>query len=256
MQSSLFPLWILLIFANISQPTHAYYLNGRTATEDWLINDAYNRSMSHNLKILQDSENRRKQGKVTENIEDGEEDDDEIFGPDMLNIETTFMTREGIFMDSSGIYRLAEMYDKNLRKISFSHFTKLIATFDKNVKQLYNVPSENIATGLTALLAGGYAAYNNKSFPIEAIRPTVEDIRDALHEGATFLDVKGNEKLWLYQRIIGFGLQLQLTQAEMAKNPDPIVISKMRRVGENILRDILSVDPARVDFTDEGIVFR
>jgi|GEM_PF-3278761 len=241
-------------------PTSLSY--GYSDTADFYIN-AY--TYSYTEKWLSDDLARRqselgKSGQVDEreHYEDEDEDDELFSGRDMLRTSIPYLYHTGEYAKSYsyGVYGLADLHPNSMNKVAYVHFVKLLSTFEENAKKTYQVPPNHLATGVTVLLAGGYAAYHNKPFPVEAIRPTVEQTRETLHAAADFIHVKMDEKLKLYQKATGFGLHLQLVQAEMAKNPDPEVIAKMRKIGEKILRDTLNADPERISFTTKGIVIR
>jgi len=229
-------------------------------TGDWFDRDAYNRTMSHNSKILKDAEKKRNQKKNKDDKESEESEEDE---EDKANRLDQLYTG-GMYLFSGGtlgpydygVKELADMYAEKFYNVALSHYTNIVPSFDENVKKIYKIPQSNIATGMAVLLAGGYAAYHNKPFPKKFIEPTVKQVGELLRAEAKFFTKEDHYKMRIYQITAGFGLQLQLAQMEMMKNPDPEVISKMRQVGEKILRDILGTDPARVDFTSQGIVFR
>jgi len=248
-------LLLVLTFLSIQAqgygPDYAdFFINSysKSATEQWLDNDLSRRRM----------ELAKSKGASKNDEGEDEDEDDELFQPDMLKTYQAYLHDDGTYSrnDGAGVSRLANSYPDHMYNISYINFIKMIEQFNKNAKKRYKIPDHNIASGLTVLLAGGYAAYHNRPFPKEAVRPTVEQIREVLHVSADFVSLKDDYKRSLYQEAVGMGLQLQLAQAEMARNPDPAVIAKMQQIGAKILRERLGVNPERIDFTEKGIVIR
>jgi len=247
----LLPVLILLSnYAAAYGPDYGdWFINSysKSWTEQWLDNDLSRRQMELAKSSGKDSD------------DDDDDEGDELFGGSML------FTGEGIYLgksgqysyqDDYGLHALKSRYPKSLHNISLDYFTKLFKKYQDSAKRHYNVPPNNLATGAVVLLAGGYSAYHNKPFPKEAIRPSVEQAKEILEDKADFVDVAYKYKLGLQQEIVGLGLHLQLVQAQMAKNPDPVVMAQIKQIGGNILRSTLGVDPERVDFTSAGMVFR
>jgi len=230
-----------------------FFINSysKSWTEKWMDDDLARRKREQAKSASGDN------AEVANDAED-ESEKDELFGPDMLNTYHAGLRADGTYgyQEDWGIWNLSKHFSEDMGNISYAHSVKLLEPFNDNAKKLWNIPKYNLASGLTVLLAGGYAAYNNRPFPKEAIRLTVEQIREVLHADAGFNGMKGDYKRAMYQEAVVMGLQLQLAQAQIAKNPDPVALAKMQQIGAKILRERLGVEPQRIHFTEKGIVIR
>ena len=162
---------------------------------------------------------------------------------------------KGEFLNDSAVVKLAGMYPPAQRKQSAAMFTQVIASFNANVEKLYQVPPENVATGVAALLAGGYAAYHNRPFPDAWVRPLVLQIGDALRQKPALFEGKTTYKREAYQMAVGVGMLLLTAQAEAAKQRGADV-SALKAAGGQVLQSVLGVSPDRIEFSSSGYRIR
>ena len=64
-----------------------------------------------------------------------------------------------------GVNQLSQLFPLERRPEAKRMFVEIIDKFNASVENLYQVPKENVATGLITLLGGAYAAYYNKPLP-------------------------------------------------------------------------------------------
>ncbi len=74
------------------------------------------------------------------------------------------------------------------------------------------MPPENLATGVGALLAGGWSAYHNKPFPDGWVRPLVMQLGDLLRQKPELFEGKTTYKRESYQMGVGVGMLLLTAQ--------------------------------------------
>ncbi|MBP7452553.1 MAG: hypothetical protein KA914_07165 [Ottowia sp.] len=159
------------------------------------------------------------------------------------------------FNDVRGIEQLAaqdgSMAGDYFRRKGFYH--KMIWNFDQNVQRLYGVPPSNLATGMTALLAGGYAAYYGKTFPDAWVKPLYRQAEKLMTDNPRVQSARLRDKPVMYQLMVGVGMELQLVQLELQKNPNPAMQRRLREAGAQVLRTVFDAEPDQVQFSSSGL---
>ena len=155
-----------------------------------------------------------------------------------------------------GIDLLASMYPREEQALRARQFSQIVVAFNKSMPTLYGVPRNNLATGMAAALVGGYAAYNNRTLPDAMVKPLVEQLQRGLQDDPRIVQATAQDKRAWYQVMVGLGMGLLVSQAELAERPDPAQQALLRRAGEQLLRSTLGVDPARLSFTTSGLQIR
>ena len=158
------------------------------------------------------------------------------------------------FATNQGIYQLvAPLPAQNQPEVA-KMFATLILNFNKTVPGAYGIPAHNLATAYAAALAGSYAAYTNRPFPENAVKPLFEQLERTMLNNPQILQTNVEQKNALYQVWVGMGMYLLGWQANLAKHPDPQQQAKMQKAGANALRAALGgTDPSRVSFTASGM---
>ncbi len=175
----------------------------------------------------------------------------------VLDASNTFASGDR-FSDVRGIEQLAAQGDHRggdyVRRKSYYH--KIIWSFDQTVERLYGVPHSNLATGMTALLAGGYAAYSGKSFPDAWVKPLYRQAEQLMANNPRIQSATLRDKAAMFQVMTGIGVELQLVQHELAKTPDASKQRMLRDAGAQILQTVLGANPDRVVFSSDGFEVR
>ena len=159
-------------------------------------------------------------------------------------------------MDMDGVEQLSQLFPPERRPEAKRMFVEIIDKFNASVESLYQVPQENVATGLITLLGGAYAAYYNKPLPDNVVKPAFLQVASFLRKKAELFEGKATEKMNSYQLSVGLGMLLMLLQAELQKNPNPAHEEELKTIGRSVFQAVLGVEPERVSFTSSGIVFR
>jgi hypothetical protein len=158
------------------------------------------------------------------------------------------------FATKKGIYRLVAPVPAENQPEAAKMFTSLILTFEQTIPRTYGIPANNLASAYAAVLAGSYAAYTNRPFPENAVKPLFEQARRGMLDNPQISQVRLEDKAAMYQVWVGTGMYLLGWQANLAKNPDPQQQAKMQKAGANVLRSMLGgADPGRVRFTASGM---
>ena len=158
------------------------------------------------------------------------------------------------FATTMGIERMVAHYPAQYQQQITKTFTTLISTFDQTIPRTYGIPANNLASAYAAVLAGSYAAYTNRPFPENAVKPLFKQVQQGMLNNPQTSQVSMDEKNAMYQIWVGTGMYLLGWQAELAKHPDPQQQAKMQKAGADALRAALGgADPSRVRFTASGM---
>ncbi len=230
---------IILTFVNLN--AHAFFIID--FNEKWLREDAYNRAMNQAKKNLRP-------------LNETATDDSPDVKTDILYTGSLVRAGEEFIADMDGVNQLSQLFPPERRPEAKRMFVEIIDKFNASVESLYQVPQENVATGLITLLGGAYAAYYNKPLPDNVVKPAFLQVASFLRKKAKLFEGKATEKMNSYQLSVGLGMLLMLLQAELQKNPNPAHEKELKTIGRSIFQAVLGVEPERVSFTSSGIVFR
>ena len=230
---------IILTFVNLN--AHAFFIID--FNEKWLREDAYNRAMNQAKKNLRP-------------LSEVETDDSPDVKTDILYTGSLVRVGEEFIADMDGVNQLSQLFPPERRPEAKRMFVEIIDKFNASVESLYQVPQENVATGLITLLGGAYAAYYNKPLPDNVVKPAFLQVASFLRKKAELFEGKATEKMNSYQLSVGLGMLLMLLQAELQKNPNPAHEEELKIIGRSVFQAVLGVEPERVSFTSSGIVFR
>ena len=231
---------IILTFVNLN--AHAFFIID--FNEKWLREDACNRAMNQAKKNLRP-------------LSEVETDDSPDVKTDILYTGSLVRAGEEFIADMDGVNQLSQLFPPERRPEAKRMFVEIIDKFNASVENLYQVPKENVATGLITLLGGAYAAYYNKPLPDNVVKPAFLQVASFLRKKAELFEGKSStEMVNSYQLSVGLGMLLMLLQAELQKNPNPAHEKELKTIGRSIFQAVLGVEPERVSFTSSGIVFR
>ena len=231
----------LIILTFVSLNAHAFFIID--FNEKWLREDAYNRAMNQAKKNLRP-------------LSEVETDDSPDVKTDILYTGSLVRAGEEFIADMDGVNQLSQLFPPERRPEAKRMFVEIIDKFNASVESLYQVPQENVATGLITLLGGAYAAYYNKPLPDNVVKPAFLQVASFLRKKAELFEGKVTEKMNSYQLSVGLGMLLMLLQAELQKNPNPAHEKELKAIGRSVFQAVLGVEPERVSFTSSGIVFR
>lgn len=162
----------------------------------------------------------------------------------------------GALAQSRGVNVLASQYGRNQQGEMKANYVAMINSFNDTVPRMYGVQKNNMATGTAALLTGAYVAYNNRPFPDAWVRPLVRQLESTMVNDPSLTNASAIDKETAYHVMVGTGMALQVSQAQLAKSPDARRTAQLRRMGAEVFRSMNIADPSRVQFSAEGVSFR
>ena len=152
-----------------------------------------------------------------------------------------------------GLDNIVSFYPANQRNDIRSKYQKIYNSFPQVAKSL-GIPTNDLATGLAALLAGSYTAYNNVTLNDSYMKPLTDQLRTALINTGGMGNMSDSEKQYMYDQMVMLGLTMAVSQLELQKNPNAKSESEMRRVGKEFLEKMFNVNASRVKITASGLV--
>lgn len=164
--------------------------------------------------------------------------------------------RSGQFKDVEGFEQLARMYPREQFYQRTKQYRLIVESFNENVEKLYGVPPNNLATAMTVALAGAYSAYHNKSFPDAWVKRLYRQMEERLLEDPRLAKRSVGQKATDYQVMVGVGMVLLLTQAELQKTPNAAAQAQLRRTGGDALRALAGANPDQVQLSSSGLRVR
>lgn len=132
-------------------------------------------------------------------------------------------------------------------------FQDLIIHFNLNVERQYGVPSNHLATGMAAALAGAWAAYTGKAFPDAHIKPLVAQMDRLMQKDERIQTMHIRQKVYTYHTLVATGMWLTALQQDLQRQPDARRQERLRAVGGEYLQSLLGVSPQRVSFGRSGL---
>jgi len=157
------------------------------------------------------------------------------------------------FATTKGIDQLVASYPPKDQPQMAETYKKIILSFNGTVANTYGIPKNNLATALTTVLAGSYAAYTSQPFPEDKVKPLYQQLEQRMRSEPKIYEASMSDKATLYQVCIGLGMVMLAGQAEFAKNPNPEQQAQLQKAGGDALRALLRVEPERVRFTANGL---
>lgn len=162
----------------------------------------------------------------------------------------------GGFVNERGLEGLARMYPRDQFYDRKKQYRQIVEGFNQSVQKLYGVPPNNLATGMTVVLAGAYSAYNNQRFPDAWVKPLYQQMEAMLLRDPRLPQRSAADKASDYQVMVGAGMAMMLTQAELEKAPSPAALKQLRDTGADALRTLFKAEPDAVAFSRSGLQVR
>jgi len=159
------------------------------------------------------------------------------------------------FATTRGIEQLVSTYPRDKQVEMAQTYTRLIVAFNDTIPRTYGIPRNNLATAYAAILAGSYAAYTNRPFPDDAVKPLYRQMEQVILDAPGIYQASTSDKNTLYQIWVGLGMVMVAAQADLARHPNPAQQAQLRKAGADSLRALLGVEPDRVRFTTRGMEF-
>ncbi len=124
----------------------------------------------------------------------------------------------------------------------------------KKVESALGLPKNDVASGLSAFIAGNYIAYHGASVPDAAYRNLVRQMRTVLISNPAFAKTTDAQKQALYERLASIGMYMAAEQHLLSKNPDAASALEMRKASRQAFESFFKMDIERIKITGQGVV--
>ena len=156
--------------------------------------------------------------------------------------------------DSRGLDYFVNRYPANQREEARVYFKKVQDAFPQVAKSV-GIPTNDLSTGMAALVAGAYMAYNNVSLNDDYMKPLQKQFKEAFESVPDYDKMSDSDKKYLYDQMVILGMTLAVTQSQNQQNPNPKTTAELRKGGKEVLEGMFGVDASQIKITSSGLSF-
>ena len=156
--------------------------------------------------------------------------------------------------DSRGLDYFVNMYPANQREEARVYFKKVQDAFPQVAKSV-GIPTNDLSTGMAALVAGAYMAYNNVSLNDDYMKPLQKQFKEAFESVSDYDKMSDSDKKYLYDQMVILGMTLAVTQSQNQQNPNSKTTAELRKGGKEVLEGMFGVDASQIKITSSGLSF-
>ena len=156
--------------------------------------------------------------------------------------------------DSRGLDYFVNRYPANQREEARAYFKSIQDSFPQVAKSV-GIPTNDLSTGMAALVAGAYMAYNNVSLNDDYMKPLQKQFKEAFESVPDYDKMSDSDKKYLYDQMVILGMTLAVTQSQNQQNPNPKTTAELRKGGKEVLEGMFGVDASQIKITSSGLSF-
>ena len=154
--------------------------------------------------------------------------------------------------DSRGLDYFVNRYPANQREQARTYFKTIQDGFPQVAKSV-GIPTNDLSTGMAALVAGAYMAYNNVSLNDDYMKPLQKQFKEAFESVSDYDKMSDSDKKYLYDQMVILGMTLAVTQSQNQQNPNAKTTADLRKAGKDILEGMFGVDASQIKITSSGL---
>ena len=154
--------------------------------------------------------------------------------------------------DSRGLDYFVNRYPANQREQARAYFKTIQDGFPQVAKSL-GIPTNDLSTGMAALVAGAYMAYNNVSLNDDYMKPLQKQFKEAFESVSDYDKMSDSDKKYLYDQMVILGMTLAVTQSQNQQNPNSKTTAELRKAGKEVLEGMFGVDASQIKITSSGL---
>ena len=156
--------------------------------------------------------------------------------------------------DSRGLNYFVNMYPANQREEARVYFKSIQDSFPQVAKSV-GIPTNDLSTGMAALVAGAYMAYNNVSLNDDYMKPLQKQFKEAFESVSDYDKMSDSDKKYLYDQMVILGMTLAVNQSQNQQNPNAKTTAELRKAGKEVLEGMFGVDASQIKITSSGLSF-
>ena len=153
-----------------------------------------------------------------------------------------------------GLDYLVNNYPSKQRGEARIYLKKMYDSFPQ-VARSVGIPTNDLSSGMVAILAGAYMAYNNVSLNDSYMKPMAKQFKEALESVSEFDKMSDSDKKYVYDQMVIIGMTLAVSQSENQQSPNAKTTAQLRQAGKKVLEGLLGVSASKVRITASGISY-
>ena len=153
-----------------------------------------------------------------------------------------------------GLDYLVNNYPSKQRAEAKIYLKKMYDSFPQ-VAHSVGIPTNDLSSGMVAILAGAYMAYNNVSLNDSYMKPMAKQFKEAIESVTEFDKMSDSDKKYIYDQMVIIGMTLAVNQSQNQQNPNAKVTAQLRNAGKQVLEGLLGVSASKVKITSSGLSF-
>jgi len=156
--------------------------------------------------------------------------------------------------DSRGLDYFVNRYPANQREEARAYIKKIQDSFPQIAKSV-GIPTNDLSTGMAALVAGAYMAYNNVSLNDDYMKSLQKQFKEAFESVPDYNKMSDSDKKYLYDQMVILGMTLAVNQSQNQQNPNAKTTAELRKSGKEVLEGMFGVDASQIKITSSGLSF-
>jgi len=221
----------------ISEPAYSFMGYWYDYNSDWIQQDIMRRTYENYNNVMGNNNSSSSSSKSTKSTP-----------KKVTKSKITFKSNS----DSRGLDYFVNRYPANQREQARTYFKTIQDGFPQVAKSL-GIPTNDLSTGMAALVAGAYMAYNNVSLNDDYMKPLQKQFKEAFENIPDYNKMSDSDKKYLYDQMVILRMTLALTQYENQQNPNSKTTAELRKGGKEVLEGMFGVDASQIKITSSGL---
>ena len=220
----------------ISKPAYSFMGYWYDYNSDWIQQDIMRRTYENHNRVFNNSSSSNSSKSTTKKA--------------VKKAKITFRSNS----DSRGLDYFVNRYPANQREQARTYFKTIQDGFPQVAKSV-GIPTNDLSTGMAALVAGAYMAYNNVSLNDDYMKPLQKQFKEAFESVSDYDKMGDSDKKYLYDQMVILGMTLAVTQSQNQQNPNAKTTAELRKGGKEVLEGMFGVDASNIKITSSGLSF-
>ena len=220
----------------ISKPAYSFMGYWYDYNSDWIQQDIMRRTYENHNRVFNNSSSSNSSKSTTKKA--------------VKKAKITFKSNG----DTRGLDYYINMYPASQREQARTYFKSIQDSFPQVAKSV-GIPTNDLSTGMAALVAGAYMAYNNVSLNDDYMKPLQKQFKEAFESVSDYDKMSDSDKKYLYDQMVILGMTLAVTQSQNQQNPNSKTTAELRKGGKEVLEGMFGVDASQIKITSSGLSF-
>ena len=223
----------------ISEPAYSFMGYWYDYNSDWIQQDIMRRTYENYNNVMGNNNSSSSSSKSTKSTP-----------KKVTKSKITFKSNS----DSRGLDYFVNRYPANQREQARTYFKTIQDGFPQVAKSV-GIPTNDLSTGMAALVAGAYMAYNNVSLNDDYMKPLQKQFKEAFESVSDYDKMSDSDKKYLYDQMVILGMTLAVNQSQNQQNPNSKTTAELRKGGKEVLEGMFGVDASQIKITSSGLSF-